>query len=93
MKIKITESFKEKLSDQIEFIAKDKPSAARKFKKELLAKINEILSMPLKHRKSIFFDQINIRDLIYKGYITIYRINEEEKTIEVFGFIKYEEYP
>ena len=44
---------------------------------------------PYKNKQSIFFDDQNIRDLIFKGYIIVYRVKESE--IEVFGFIKYEE--
>ncbi len=36
MKIKITNNFRNQLSDQIEYIAKDKPLAARKFKKRTI---------------------------------------------------------
>ena len=35
MKIKILQSFSFKLADQVEYIAKDKPVAARKFKNEI----------------------------------------------------------
>jgi len=93
MKISITEDFKSKLADQAEFIARDKPGAARKFKNELLKRIKEIPKMPKKHRKSIFFENENIRDLIYKGYTIVYRIKEEERIIEVFGLTKFEKNP
>jgi len=93
MKISITEDFKSKLADQVEFIARDKPGAARKFKNELLKRIKEIPKMPKKHRKSIFFENENIRDLIYKGYTIVYRIKEEERIIEVFGLTKFEKNP
>ena len=74
MRLKISKSFKDKLNDQVEFIAKDKPSAARKFKSEIVQRIKEIPQMPYKNRKSIFFDREDIRDLIYKGYIVVYKI-------------------
>ena len=93
MKISITEDFKSILADQVEFIARDKPGAARKFKNELLKRIKEIPKMPKKHRKSIFFENENIRDLIYKGYTIVYRIKEEERIIEVFGLTKFEKNP
>lgn len=93
MKIKVLKSFRDKLNRQIEFIARDKPGAARKFKSEILRKINEIPQMPLKNRKSIFFEKEEIRDLIHKGYIVVYRINYNKNCIEVFGFTKYEENP
>ena len=44
--------------------------------------------MPLKSRKSIFFEKDEIRDLIFKGYIIVYRINYDDDSIEVFGFTK-----
>ena len=93
MRLKISKSFRDKLNDQVTFIAKDKPSAAWKFKSEIIKRIKEIPKMPFKNRKSIFFDREDIRDLIYKGYIIVYKINDREKTIEVFGFTKYEDNP
>ncbi len=93
MKLKISKSFKDKLNNQVKFIAKDKPSAARKFKSEIIKRIKEIPQMPFKNRKSLFFDREDIRDLIYKGYIIVYKISDREKTIEVFGFTKYEDNP
>ncbi len=45
--------------------------------------------MPYKNRKSIFFNRNDIRDLIYKGYIVVYKINQTEHSIEVFGFTKF----
>jgi plasmid stabilization system protein ParE len=93
MRLKFTESFKEKLNDHIEFIAKDKPTAARKFKSLILNEIREIPHMPYKNRKSIFFDKIDIRDLVVKGYLVVYKINKSKNSIEVFGFTRYEENP
>jgi len=93
MRLKISESFRDKLNEQVNFIAKDKPSVARKFKSEIIKRIREIPQMPFKNRKSIFFERRDIRDLIYRGYIIVYKINDKEKTIEVFGFTKYEDNP
>lgn len=93
MKLKITKGFRDKLNAQIDFISKDKPTVARKFKNEIIEKIREIPSIPFKNRKSIFFDRDDIRDLIFKGYILVYRVNQQSKEIEVFGFTKYEQNP
>ncbi len=93
MKIKVTDNFSNKLACQIEYIAKDKPIAARKFKKELFQQINKIPSMPYKHRKSIYFDVENIRDLIFKGYAIVYQINSKEDVVVIFGFTKYQDQP
>jgi len=93
MKIKITVSFRANLRAQVEFIAKDKPSVARKFKNEIIDLIQIIPSMPYKSRKSIFFNREDIRDLTFKGYIIVFKINKVEDCIEVFGFTKYQESP
>lgn len=93
MKIKVSKSFRNKLNKQIDYIAKDKPVAARKFKNEIISRINGISNMPYQNRKSIFFDDKEIRDMIFKGYIVVYKINRLKKVIEVFGFAKYEAKP
>ena len=74
-------------------IAKDKPTVARKFKSDIFKELKEIPKMPFKNRKSIFFNQDEIRDLTFKGYVIVYKINETNKTIEVFGFTKWENDP
>ncbi len=93
MKVRVTKSFRDKLNEQINFIAQDKPAAARKFKSEVLDRIRELSHMPYKNRKSIYFDKDEIRDLIYKGYVVVYKINESKKQIEVFGFAKHQNEP
>ncbi|MDP2687954.1 MAG: type II toxin-antitoxin system RelE/ParE family toxin [Aequorivita sp.] len=92
MKIKILDSFSIKLTDQVEFIALDKPYATRKFKKDVLNSLKELEVLPYKHRKSIYFEDENIRDLIFKGYTIVYRIKPREEIIEVFGFIKFKQF-
>ena len=89
MKLRILKSFRDKLNEQVDYIAKDKPGAARKFKVDILKRIKEIPSMPFACRRSIFFDREDIRDLIYKGYIIVYKVDETEGIITVFGFTKY----
>ena len=93
MKIEITTEFRDRLNDQIEYIAKDKPTAARNFKSQLLNRIKEIPNMPYAYRQSIFFDQADIRDLIFKGYIVVFKVDENEQLIKVFGFSKWQEKP
>ncbi len=82
MKIKITKSFSNKLNKQVDYIAKDKPAAARKFKNDVLAEIKSVSNMPYRNRKSIFFDNNDIREFIFKGYIIVYRINKLKNRIE-----------
>ena len=91
MKIKITDDFLQKLSDQIEYIAKDKPQAARKFKSEVISKIRKLARFPSASRKSIYFEDEHIRDLIVIGHKIVYRIKPGETEVEVFGFIRSQE--
>lgn len=91
MKLRILKSFRDKLNEQVDYIAKDKPGAARKFKSEVLKRIKDIPSMPFACRKSIFFDREDIRDLVFKGYIIVSKVDETEGMITVFGFSKYQD--
>ena len=91
MKILFKDTFVIRLEKQVDYIALDNPVNARRFKNDLLKMIIEIPANPLKNRKSIWFDDQNIRDLIFKGYTIVYRINDN--TIEVFGFVKYQNSP
>jgi plasmid stabilization system protein ParE len=86
MKIVFKHSFQNRLESQIEYIAKDSPSRARNFKSELFKKIKRIPHHPYSHRKSIYFENETIRDLIFKGYTIVFRIAKDK--IEVFGFVK-----
>jgi hypothetical protein len=44
--IKITTGFRDRLNEQIEFIAKDKTAGARNFKVQILSRIKEISDRP-----------------------------------------------
>lgn len=89
MKIRVQDSFLKKLNRQVAYIAKDKPEAARKFKNRLLKHLNSLKDFPYKHRKSIYFEEEEIRDMIFERYTIVFKIEKEE--IIVFGFVKDEE--
>ena len=93
MKLRILKSFRDKLNEQVEFIAIDKPRAARKFKDDVIRRIKNIPDMPFSHRKSIYFDRDDIRDLIFKGYTIVYKIDSKKNIIDVFGLVKFEKDP
>ncbi|MEZ4722158.1 MAG: type II toxin-antitoxin system RelE/ParE family toxin [Flavobacteriales bacterium] len=90
MRVKINPTFSNKLLDQVEYIARDKPEAALKFYLDIEDRIHQIPSNPYKYRKSIFSDQDNVRDMVFKGYVITFRILSEQKVIEVFSFYKYQ---
>lgn len=80
----------EKLQKIIEFIAKDNLHQALKFQIDLDEKIEDLQNMPYKFRKSYYFDDENIRDLIFKGYVIPYKIDERQNTITIIGINKYQ---
>jgi len=91
VKIVFKDSFIYRLENQIEFIALDSPSRARKFKSDLMIRIKEIIKNPYQFRRSIYFEDETIRDLIFKGYTIVFRITNER--VEIFGFVKYQKEP
>ena len=64
-------------------ISKDKILASKNFKKELFQQIKNIPNFPYKYRKSIYFDDENIRDMIFKGYTIVYKVDTQENTINI----------
>ncbi len=86
MKITYDDIFLDRLKTQIDFIAADKPGAAKKIKLKILTQIKKITKFPYSYRKSVFFENENIRDLIVFGYTIVFEISENG--IYVFGFRK-----
>lgn len=91
MQIVYEESFSKSLFQIITFISKDKKSSAVKFKNNLKEKIELLKLSPFICRKSKYINNENYRDLIFKGYTTIYKI--EEKQIKILDIFKWEDKP
>ncbi|QHI36299.1 hypothetical protein IMCC3317_16590 [Kordia antarctica] len=91
MKIIYKDTFVERFEKQLKYIAKNNPKSARKLKSELLQRIKSIPENPYLFRKSIYFENDSIRDLVHKGYTIVFRIHENQ--IELFGFIRFQEKP
>jgi len=71
------------------YISKDSKNRALEFRNKLENQINNIILMPYKCRKSIYFKDENIRDLIHKGYTIVYKVDEKADTIIIIGIKKY----
>ncbi|MCV6607143.1 MAG: type II toxin-antitoxin system RelE/ParE family toxin [Campylobacterales bacterium] len=82
MKIVYNPSFENSLIQILEFIYQDKPSASFDFAENLKKTILDIPYNPYSHRKSIYFDETEVIDLIFKGYTIVYEI-KKPKTIEI----------
>ena len=83
MQIELTDLFKNNFEQIFEYIAKDKFSVAKNFKKELFETIRAIPHFPYKYRKSFYFDSETYRDMIFKKYTIIYKIDLELNRIVV----------
>ena len=83
MEIKRTQLFKKQFRELIFHIAEDKKVASKKFKNELNDTIDNLTNFPYKYRSSCYYDDDNIRDMIFKGYTIIYRISQEKELIEI----------
>lgn len=88
MKIELTIEFNFDLNDIVDFISKDKPQAARKFKNELVKKLKKDLINPLHFKKSIYFEEDSYRDYVFKGYTTVFKIDENQQIVYVIGILK-----
>ena len=83
MQISKLRRYKNQLIIILKHIAKDKITASESFYLNLNKTIAEIPNFPFKYRKSIYFDSENIRDMTFKGYTVIYRINIKKDLIEI----------
>jgi len=79
----------ENIQNILDNIAKDSITRANKFRINLDKKINTIPNMPFKFRQSNYYDDKNIRDLIFKGYTIPYLVDEEKELIVVLDIFKY----
>jgi hypothetical protein len=91
MKVSFEEKFIIVLNDQVRYISKDKPISSRKFKNELIKNLKKDLKSPYHFKKSRYYDDENIRDYVFKGYTSVYKIDIIQEVIIVFGFIKYKD--
>ena len=88
MQIVKSTKFNNQFKKVLYFIALDTKSNAKNFKNELIHKINNLINMPFKFRQSIYFQDENIRDLIFKGYTIVYRVDAIKEIITIIGIKK-----
>lgn len=86
MKIVESGQFKQELQTIALRIKKDKQSASIKFVTRLKKLIKSIPDFPYQYRQSIYFEDKQIRDMIFMGYTIIYEItNEQIHIITIFN--------
>ena len=77
------------LQDIMRYIAKDKKSASLNFRTELNEKLKGTKDNPKMYRQSFYYDDEAYRDLTFKGYTTIYKIDETDMSIKVLDIFKW----
>lgn len=78
MPIRITDEAFGDLANISDYISLDSKAKAHKFIDELFEAIDKIEPYPKKHRKSIYFEDENFRDMIHKKYTVVFEITKEE---------------
>ena len=69
MKIKLKTTFTERLKRQVTYISYDSTARARKFKNDLIGQLMKIPDNPYSYRKSIYFEDNSVRDLIFQATV------------------------
>ena len=86
MNFEFDDRFIKALNDIESFIALDSLERAEKFKNDIIDKISSLDFMPKRCRKSTLANDESIRDLIFKGYVIVFKI--ENDTIKVLYIYK-----
>jgi addiction module RelE/StbE family toxin len=86
MRISYSKNSQKELREIKNYISKFNPENAKRFIKKLKNNIENIPNFPYKYRKSIYFDDENIRDMIIDGYTIIYEIkNDKIMVLNIFN--------
>lgn len=85
MLIEYSARFENELLEIYAFIAEDSLNRADTFAASLKQNIEKISNMPYKHRQSIKSNDKQVRDMIFMGYVVVYRINEPKNRLEIIG--------
>lgn len=88
MQIKLDRKFEINFNIIFEYIAKDKLSASKRFKKELFAQIKNLPNFPYKFKKSYYFDDEKVRDMTFKGYTIIYEVDLNNNCIIILNIFQ-----
>ncbi len=81
--------FSQQLHGILKQINRDKVSASIQFERELNQKIKNLVDFPYQYRASYYFEDPAYRDLVYKGYTVIYKV--EAKRIVILEIFKWQD--
>ncbi|MGF7404764.1 type II toxin-antitoxin system RelE/ParE family toxin [Campylobacter concisus] len=89
MKILFTDDFKESLKEILKFIKQDNKDRAYNFRDSLKNEIMKIPERPYSYRENLIIKDTQVRDLVFKGYVVVFVIDEGEQTITIISIYKY----
>ena len=89
MKILFTDDFKENLKEILKFIKQDSKDHAYNFRDSLKNEIIKIPERPYSYRENLTMKDTQVRDLIFKGYVVVFVIDEGEQTITIISIYKH----
>lgn len=74
------------LADIVRYIAQHNPDAAARLGYQLITRTEILVNFPEIGRVVPEFKQPNLRELIYRSYRVIYRLNKKEQRIDIVRF-------
>ena len=92
MQILKTSRFLDELDVIVDFIAEDSLSQALIFLDKLENTIYSLSDIPYRCRQSSKSNDVNVRELVFQGYVVPYRVNKEKNRIEVIGIFSANEW-
>lgn len=87
MKIIYTPNFNQETDNIINFIALDSITRALEFYNDLMIELQKTKYMPYRFRKNLILNDNDVRDLIFKGYVIPFKI--ENDCIKILSIYKY----
>ena len=80
----LTEPARDDLHDIVDFIGQDNPQGAIIFRDGLIAEAETLVRFP--YRGRLMRRRGNVRRLVYRSYLILYRIIESRRTVEILRF-------
>jgi toxin ParE1/3/4 len=77
----LTEPARNDLREIVAFIAQDNPRAAVTFRDRLIAEAETLVRLP--HRGRLMRRRGNVRKLVCRPYLILYRIAKSRRTVEI----------
>jgi len=85
MKIVTTKLFEQQLEKILELIIEQDATAAKNFKSYLDTIILNIPSKEKKYKKSLYFDNDNIKDVYFQGCVVVFHVDKERDEYLIMG--------